>query len=461
MHRLLKRKDSSGMDMLHGSMADKILLFALPLALGSILQQLFNAVDVAVVGRFASSQALAAVGANTPVVSLLINLFVGISVGSNVVIAGYIGENRPERIRATIHTSLLVAVASGLFLTVTGFLVTKPLLILMSTPEDVIDLAVVYLRIYCLGMPFIMLYNFGAAILRSVGDTKRPLICLITSGIINAGLNMLFVIVLHMDVSGVAIATVISNIVSSCMAMYFLTRAEEPIRLSLEKIRISGQELKKILWIGIPAGLQGLVFSISNVCIQSAVNSFGSAVVAGSAIAVNCEYISYYAVNGFNAAVMTFTSQNYGAKNMKRCKRAYAISIVCGMISCVILNSFFYLNRDFLIGFFTADPAVAEYAVLRMRYVLGLQFLICTYEISGAALRGYGYSMTPALLTVFGTCVIRIIWINTVTVKFHTFFALMEVYPFTWIVTGTMVMTAHFIIRRKLIRNMEEVGQEH
>ena len=450
MHKLRKHDRSSGMDMLHGSMVDKILLFALPLALGSILQQLFNAVDVAVVGRFASSQALAAVGANSSVVSLLVNLFVGISVGSNVVIAGYIGENRPERIKATIHTSLLVALTSGIFLSVTGFLIAKPLLTLMSTPEDVIDLAVLYLRIYCMGMPFIMLYNFGAAILRSVGDTKRPLICLITSGFINALLNIFFVIILHMDVSGVAIATVISNVVSSCMALHFLTKADEPIRLSKERFVIKVSELKRILWIGIPAGLQGLVFSVSNVCIQSAVNSFGSAVVAGCAIAANCEYISYYAVNGFNAAVMTFTSQNYGAKNIKRCKRAYTISILCAMVSCLILNSLFYLNRGFLIGFFTTDPSVAQYAMLRMKYILALQFLICTYEISGSALRGYGYSLTPALLTVLGTCVIRIIWINTVVKSFHTFFALMAVYPFTWIVTGTLVMTAHFIRRNRL-----------
>lgn len=444
-----RKKKSSGMDMLHGSMLDKMLLFALPLAAGSILQQLFNAVDVAVVGRFASSQALAAVGANTPVVSLMVNLFVGISVGSNVVIANYIGQGAKGRIKGAVHTSVVVAVLSGLFLMILGLGIAKPLLELMSTPENVIDLAVLYLRIYCIGMPFIMVYNFGAAILRSVGDTRRPLYCLILSGVINACLNLLFVIGFHMGVSGVAIATVISNVVSAGMIVFFLMRADETVRLDFRQLRVEKAELVKILRIGLPAGLQGMVFSVANVCIQASINSFGSDAVAGSAVAANFEYISYYAVNGFNAAVMTFMSQNLGAGNIKRCRKAYGLGIACAAVTCLILNSMFYLCREFAIGLFTSEAEVASYAVLRMRYVLLLHFLICSYEITGSALRGLGHSLTPALLTVFGTCVLRIVWINTVVVSHHSYVALMLVYPFSWLVTGTMVVISFLIVWKK------------
>ncbi len=437
------------MDMLHGSMLDKMLLFALPLAAGSILQQLFNAVDVAVVGQFASSQALAAVGANTSVISLMVNLFVGISVGSNVVIANYIGQKAEGRIKGAVHTSIMVAVLSGLFLMLLGLAVARPLLQLMSTPENVLDLAVVYLKIYCVGMPFIMVYNFGAAILRSIGDTRKPLYCLILSGVINAGLNLIFVIVFHMGVSGVAIATVISNVFSAWMVIRFLVRADETVRLNLKEIRIQKEELVKILRIGLPAGLQGMVFSVANVCIQASINGFGSDAVAGSAAAVNFEYFSYYAVSGYNAAVMTFVSQNLGAGDMKRCRKAYAIGMVSAVITCLILNTTVYLCRNFCIGIFTSEPAVAEYAALRLRYVLLVHFLICSYEITGSALRGLGHSLTPALLTVFGTCVLRIAWINTVSVKYHTFQMLMLVYPFSWIVTGIMVAAAFAIVWKK------------
>lgn len=445
-----KRKTgSSGMDMLHGSMLDKMLLFALPLAAGSILQQLFNAVDVAVVGQFASSQALAAVGANTPVISLMVNLFVGISVGSNVVIANYIGQRAENRIKGAVHTSIMVAIISGVFLMLLGLVVAKPLLQLMSTPEDVIDLAVVYLRIYCIGMPFTMVYNFGAAILRSVGDTRKPLYCLILSGVVNAGLNLIFVIVFHMGVSGVAIATVISNILSAWLVVRFLMRADETVRLNLKEIRIQKDELVRILRIGLPAGLQGMVFSVANVCIQASINGFGSDAVAGSAAAANFEYFSYYAVSGYSSAVMTFMSQNLGAGKVKRCRKAFAIGMVCAVITCLILNTVVYLCKDFCIGIFTSEPAVAEYAVLRLKYVLLLHFLICTYEITGSALRGLGHSLTPALLTVFGTCVLRLVWINTVAVKYHTFPVLMSVYPFSWMVTGVMVIISFIVIWKK------------
>lgn len=450
----MKRTKQTGMDMVSGSMWDKILLFALPLAAGSMLQQLFNSVDAAVVGRFASSEALAAVGANTSVVSLFINLFVGISVGSNVVIANNIGKGKRERIPDVVHTTMLLAIVSGLLLLVAGMCVARPLLQLLSTPENVLDLAVVYLRLYCLGMPFIMTYNFAAAILRSKGDTKRPLYCLILSGCINAGLNILFVVGFHLSVAGVALATVIANVVSCSMAVYFLMHEEAEIRLHWNKLAIHREELWTILRIGIPAGVQGIVFSFSNVCIQAAVNTFGSAAVAGSAISMNFEYITCFAFMGFNSAAVTFTSQNYGAGKAERCKRVCRICMLCGVCVCLALDVFFYLGRGLWIGFFTTDAATAACAAQRMQIVLLFQCLACSYEISGSALRGYGHSLVPALLTVFGTCIFRVIWVNTVVPAHHTLPVLFSIYPISWIVTGMMVLTAYFFVSRKVLRKL-------
>lgn len=450
----MKRTKQTGMDMVSGSMWDKILLFALPLAAGSMLQQLFNSVDAAVVGRFASSEALAAVGANTSVVSLFINLFVGISVGSNVVIANNIGKGKRECIPDVVHTTMLLAIVSGLLLLVAGICVARPLLQLLSTPENVLDLAVVYLRLYCLGMPFVMTYNFAAAILRSKGDTKRPLYCLILSGCINAGLNILFVVGFHLSVAGVALATVIANVVSCSMAVYFLMHEEAEIRLHWNKLAIHREELWTILRIGIPAGVQGIVFSFSNVCIQAAVNTFGSAAVAGSAISMNFEYITCFAFMGFNSAAVTFTSQNYGAGKAERCKRVCRICMLCGVCVCLALDIFFYLGRGVWIGFFTTDAATAACAAQRMQIVLLFQCLACSYEISGSALRGYGHSLVPALLTVFGTCIFRVIWVNTVVPAHHTLPVLFSIYPISWIVTGMMVLTAYFFVSRKVLRKL-------
>ena len=446
----MKRSKSAGMDMLHGSMFDKMLLFALPLAAGSILQQLFNAVDVAVVGRFSSSQALAAVGANSSVISLLVNLFVGISVGANVVIANLIGRGEKERVKSAVHTALLLALISGVLMMFVGLMIARPLLALMSTPENVLDMAVLYLRIYCLSMPFSMFYDFGASVLRSVGDTKRPLLCLIAGGLLNAVLNLFFVIVCGLSVSGVAIATVISNVLSAGLMLYFLRHTDELVRADLRMLRLDKRELLQILRIGIPAGIQGVVFSVANVCIQSSVNSFGSDAVAGSSVAVNFEMFSYYVVNGFNSAVMTFISQNLGAGNWKRCKKAYGIGMISAVVAVLALNGCMFLARNPLIGLFTGDPAVADFAVQRMSVVLLTHFMICSYEITGSALRGLGRSLIPAVLTVFGTCVMRIVYVNTVVVAHHTYRILMMVYPISWVITGAMVVAAFLIVMRKM-----------
>ena len=303
-------KSSQGavrMDMLHGSLLNKILLFSLPLAASSILQQLFNSVDVAVVGRFASDQALAAVGSNSSVISLMINLFVGISVGANVVIANYIGQKDERGIKNAIHTVSVIALTSGCLLLVVGLLIARPILEAMDTPDDVIDLAVLYLRIYFLGMPFFMIYNFGASILRSMGDTKRPLYCLV-AGIINTVLNLLLVIVFKMSVAGVAIGTVVANMFSAGVIIYILRHEQGPFKLNFKHLRINRPELRKVLQIGVPAGIQGMVFSIANIFIQAAVNRFGSAAIAGSAAALTYEYYCYFVVSAFSQAAVTFIS---------------------------------------------------------------------------------------------------------------------------------------------------------
>lgn len=437
-------------DMLHGPLFMKILLFALPLAASSVLQQLFNSVDVAVVGRFASSEALAAVGSNAPVINLLINLFVGISMGANAVISNHIGQNDREKIRSAVSTSAVVALLSGVFLMVLGTAVAGPVHRMMGTPVEVTRMAVSYLRIYFLGMPFIMIFNFGSAILRSLGDTRRPLYILIWAGIINTVLNLLFVIVFHMGVEGVAIATGISNLFSAVMVVQILLREQDPYKLHLDDMHIQKDELSHMLEIGVPAGLQGVVFSISNVIIQASINSYGFNAVAGSAAALNFEQYCYYVIAAFNGAAISFVGQNYGAGNMDRVKRIFLICMGLGTLSCALLNWVFAGWSDFFLGLFTDSQTVKDFCTIRMRTVLMFQGLACLYEIPGSALRGMGRSMLPTLLTVFGTCVLRIAWVYTVCPVWEGFHALMFVYPVSWIITGIMVMTAYLITFRRI-----------
>ena len=328
----------------------------------------------------------------------------------------------------------------------------RTVLTLMGTPKDVLDLAVLYLRIYFLGMPFIMLYDFSSSILRSIGDSRRPLYALIAAGIINTGLNLILVIVFHLGVSGVAIATVVSNIVSSGILFYILLHEQEPIRVKLSGLSIDWGELKKILIIGVPAGLQGMVFSLANVCIQSMINSFGSNAIAGSAAALNFEFFAYFMVNAFAQTTVTFTSQNYGAGDFQRCKKVYRLCMIFSVIFCGLLSGIFVLGRDFFLRLYTTDPNVLTFAVQRLLIVTTLELLTSTYEISGGAMRGFGHSLTPALITVVGSCVLRLIWINTVCRAVHEFWVVMIIYPISWVLTGTVMITAYLLLRRKLMR---------
>ena len=435
--------------MLNGPLAGPIILFALPLALSSMLQQLFNAADTAVVGRFASSQAMAAVGSNSSVINLVVALFVGLSVGTNVVIASLIGRGRKDEIPTAVHTAVVVALISGVLLLFVGIGIARPMLTLMNTPEDVLDLAVLYLRIYFLGMPFIMLYNFGAAILRSKGDSTRPVYALICGGVLNVLLNLLLVIVFHLHVIGVASATVTSNVVSSFLVMWFLLHEEDEFRLNPKNLQIHRGYLMQMFRIGLPAGLQGVVFSLSNTVIQSGVNSFGSSASAGSAAALNFEIIAYYIVNSFNQATVTFTSQNYAAGKYDRVKKVFRLAILFTVIGAGTLDFLFIAGRHFTLSLFTTDPEVFKYAVIRFTHILAFQWMVSSYEISGSAMRGMGYSMTPTVITIFGTCVFRIFWVLTLFPRHRDFGFLLYVYPASWLITGSLVLLAYFLVCRK------------
>ena len=449
---------SQHMDMLHGPLMGKLILFALPIALSSIMQQLFISANVAVVGHFVGAQAVAAVGGNGPIVNLIINLFLGLSVGANVVIARYVGREDKKECQSAVHTVMTVSVLSGIFLLVVGQFLAPLLIRLVDVPHDVMDLAVLYLRIYFVGMPCIMVYNFGAAVLRSVGDTKRPMYSLIVAGVVNVSLSLLFVIGLDMGVAGVGLATLAGNIVSSGLVVCFLLNEDDLIRLNLRKLSIARVHLFRVIRIGAPAGLQGMIFSLSNVCILSGINGFGSGTAAGSAAAINFEFISYFFINAFCQATVTFTSQNYAMCQLDRCKKIFRESMACAILLSGATCLVFTLGASFFAGLYTSDPEVIGHAVTRVSIVESTQWLSATYEISGAALRGMGISMLPAVVTLIGSCLLRIIWVYTVFPMFPTYEMLLTVYPVSWIITGAIMLTAYFLIRRKLFSERAEGG---
>lgn len=436
-------------DMLHGPLLGKILKFALPIAASSMLQQLFNSVDVAVVGHFASSEALAAVGANTFLINLLLNLFIGVAVGVNVIIANHIGQHDDEGIAHAVSTSSVIALVSGFLLLIVGLCVSRPVLTLMGTPANVLDDAVLYLRIFFLGVPFLMIYNFGSSILRSKGDTRRPLYILLIAGAVNTLLNLLFVIGFHMSVAGVAIATAIANLFCAIAIVRLLTHEQGAFQLRFREIKSYGIELKRILQIGLPAGVQGMVFSLSNVFVQSSINAYGSNAIAGSSVAQNFEAYCFFLLVAFDSAAVTFIGQCYGAGLVERCKRVFRICFVCGGLSCLMLNLLIYWQADFFLMLFTSDHEVWQYAKVRMTYVLLFQSIATTYEIPSSAMRGLGHSVEPALLTIFGTCVLRLTWIFLVCPILPGFDKLMWVYPISWILTGIMVGITFVYISRK------------
>ena len=440
--------------MLHGPLAGKILIFALPLIASGILQQSFNAVDVAIIGHYSTSHAIAAVGSNGPIISILVNLFLGIAVGANVVIANYIGRGNIAAVHRSTATVMSVALISGMLLLAAGVSLARPMLEAMSAPPEVLELAARYLRIYFLGMPFMMIYNFGSAIMRSVGDTQRPFYCLRAATACTIVLDWLFVAVFDMGVAGVAWGTVIANAVNAAMMLWFLVRQPEPVTVSLRRWSLSGPDLRKMLQIGLPAGLQGMVFSMSNIFIQSAINKFGSDAIAGSAAALTFEAYCYYIVTSFCAATIAFTGQNFGAGKADRCRRVVRICMLYGFVLCLLANVLIVWQEAACISVFTSDPAVAAFASQRFRTVLLFQALACSYEVPGSYMRGLGYSVTPMLLTIFGTCVLRLGWVYCFTAIDNSFHTLLLIYPISWAATGVAVSAAALVVQRRVFRNM-------
>ena len=433
------------LDMLHGPIWNKLPQYALPVAATAILEQLFNASDVAVVGNFTGAErtaAVAAVGANSPVISLVVNLFIGIALGANVVIAHAIGQGDREAVRRAVHTSVVFSVLGGILVALLGELAAAPLLGLLNVPEDVFPLALLYLRIYLAGMPVILLYNFEAAIFRSIGETKIPLIALASSGILNVALNLFFVAVLHMTVNGVAIATVISNGVSAALLYVRLRRTAQDIRLEPRLLRIDLPSLRHILRIGLPAGVQSAVFCVSNIVIQSAINSLGTVVMAASSAAYNIEIISYDILNAFSQACTTFVGQNFGAGDLRRCRRTLTLCLIEGVaVLAVAIAVILFFGRS-LLAVFNSDPEVVATGYIRLMMVMLSHFLSLFYEVMSGYMRGFGVSLAPALLTMLGVCGIRIAWIRFVFPLSRTFRTIMTVYPISLASTALLIFIA-------------------
>lgn len=440
---------SVGLDMLNGTLLDKIIMFALPLAASSVLQQLFNSIDMAVVGHFAGKEALAAVGSNSSVISLVVTLFVGVSVGTNYVIANYIGSKDSLGIKRAVATTSGVALVSGFILLFLGIGLARPILEAIDTPADVIDLSTLYLQLYFAGIPFIMIFNFGSAILRGMGDTKRPLYCLLVSGAINAVLNVLLVVQFGMGVMGVGIATLVANAFNALFIIRILQHEEFPFRLELSNTAFHNKELSTMLRIGIPAGIQGMVFAIANVTIQSSINSFGSSAMSGSAAALNYEHFCYFIIAAFSSAAVTFMGQNLAAGKKERCRRIFFHTMWLCVVSCGVFNFLFTWQETFFTNIFNEEPEVHKFAYIRMEWVLLPQFIASSYEVASGALRGLGYSSLPAVLTVVGTCVLRLCWVHFVIPSHHAFEWLMAVYPISWVVTGAMVLLAYYVVCRR------------
>ena len=438
------------MDMLHGGLAGKLILFAIPLAFSSILQQLFNSADVAVVGRFAGSAALAAVGSCVALVGIFVNLIVGLSVGPNAALANLIGQGQRERISGMVHTILTFGIALGVFLMGLGFLTARIVLEASGTPESVINEALLYIRIYFIGVPFMTIYNFGAAILRSYGDTKRPMYYLIISGTVNVVLNLIFVIGFGLGVEGVAISTSVSNMLSTAMVLTHLYRKEDEFQFRFHKMCVIWKDLKRILMIGIPAGIQGAIFSVSNVFIQSGINTFGEDAIAGSSLALNFEYFTYDIGSAFAQAAVTFTSQNFGAGNLKRCRKIFWFCLIFGVGFTEILSIIFMIWDDFFVSIYTISDAVAVYGLIRMHHVCSMEGLTATYEVESAALRGMGKSLEPSIITILGTVVFRMIWMATVFKWIPTYEMLMNVYISSWVFTGGLIFIVYVMHMRKM-----------
>lgn len=437
-------------DMCNGPLLGKLLIFYIPLMLSGVLQLLFNAADIVVVGRFAGSEALAAVGSTSSLINLIVNVFIGLSVGTNVLVARFYGAGKKKELSDMVHTAVMTSFVCGILLIFVGILLAKPALRLMATPENVIEQATLYMCIYFVGMPAMMSYNFGSAVLRAVGDTKRPLYYLLIAGVINVVLNLFFVTVFHMGVAGVAAATVISQVVSAVLVLRCLALTDSDYKLNLKELKIVPDKLAKMVQIGLPAGLQGALFSVSNVLIQSSVNSFGHVAMAGNTAASNIEGFVYTSMNAFHQTAISFTGQNYGARNYKRIGKILLICQVLVIGVGLIMGNAAYFFSDRLLLLYSTDAEVIRYGVLRLGIICTTYCLCGMMDVMVGSLRGMGYSVMPMLVSLTGACLFRIVWICTVFQEFHTLKCLYWSYPISWGLTFLVHLVCFAVVYRKL-----------
>lgn len=440
---------SNSIDMTEGSIFNKIILFAIPLMLSSILQLLFNAADLVVVGKFAGSESLAAVGSTNALINLLVNLFIGLSMGASVVMGRCIGARRYDEAHKALHTAMAIATVGGIMMIFVGYFASAPMLKLMATPDDVINLSILYMKIYFMGMPGMMAYNFGSAILRSAGDTKRPLYFLTVAGVVNVILNLILVIGFHMGVAGVAIATATSQYISGFFVVMALVKSEGYMQLHLKELRFHKDQAIEMIRIGFPAGLQGIIFSISNVLIQSSVNSFGKIVMAGNTAASNIEGFVYTAMNSIYQTALSFTSQNMGAKRYDRIDKILFECQLTVIIIGLVAGLGAYTMGDKLLAIYDSDPEVIGYGLTRMSLVCAPYFLCGMMDVMVGSLRGMGYSIMPMIVSLTGACLFRVIWILTVFAANHTLFTLYISYPISWALTFSIHLLCYLVVRRK------------
>lgn len=436
-------------DMLNGPIYSKIVLFAIPVALSSILQQLFNSADSIFAGRMISSEALAAVGGVTPIISLFVALLTGLAIGANVVIAVHIGHGQREKIKGAIQTIAVVTAVSSVLFTVGGVLAIDPILASVSMPTEAWEEATAYLHVYFLGFTFFLIYNFVSAILRAKGDTWRPLYALAVAAVLNIGLNYAAIAWANAGVAGIAWATVASNAVSAGIVVWLLAKEPDEFRLDLRGTKVVFEDLRKLLYIGLPAGLQGVVFALSNVVVQAAINGFGSAAIAGSSAAMNYEFYTYFFTNAFVQAAVTFVSQNYAAGNVKRCDKVISFCMVAAIAITAVISVACTLSGVLVLGIFTADAAALAFGVIRLWHVELFEFMPCLYEIPAGAMRGMGWSLLPTVIVIVGSCLLRIVYVMFVFPFVASFENLLLIYPFTWVVTAIAMGILFFIARKR------------
>ena len=448
-------------DMCHGPLFSKIILFSIPLIITNMLQLVFQAIDLIVLGQFADARSMAAVGATGGLTVLVLNIFFGISVGVNVLAARYTGARDRKKVSQTVHTAAAIAFFGGIVMALIGILVTRPILRLMAAPEEILDRSTIYMRIYCAGIPFVIFYNFGSSILRAVGDTRRPLIFMIIAGVVKILLNLFFVAVLHLDVAGVALTTMISNALSAALVIFTLRTARDSSRLVWKHIRVHGEVLKEMLKIGLPAGIQGSFFSLSNVVIQSTVNSFGSVVIAGNTAAWSLESIAYVGCSAYYYTAISFIGQNHGAQKYKRIGRSIGWCFLCSFTASILFGWGFYLFGIPLLKIYNPDPEVIQWGMIRMKILMTTYFLCGFMDVISGSLRGLGHSVKPTVVTLLGVCFFRIAWVFWIFPLSPTMENLMISYPVSWSLVSAVNGIILFAVCRKTFREAAGARQLH